>query len=121
MHEESTETNNFWWHKISKSNNIFQPVLLYISNLKTRKNNLPFNSNTYLIEHEIGLILSQIYNLRKLNHLPHRNRLTPFYQQSLGIFTQYKITLKELQDGKCINFYPIPITSRQKQTNLDGN
>ena len=26
-HEESTETNNFWWHKISKSNNIFQPVL----------------------------------------------------------------------------------------------
>ena len=83
--------------------------LFYISNLfeyfKIRKNDLPFNSNTYLIEYEIGLILSQIYNLRKLNHLPHRDKLTPFYQQSLGILTQYKITLKELQQGKINQIY----------------
>ena len=50
-------------------------------------------------------MLSQIYNLRKLNHLPHRDRLTPFYQQSLRILTQYKITLNELQDGKIKQMY----------------
>ena len=83
--------------------------LFYISSLfeyfKTRKNDLPFNSNTYLIEYEIELVLSQIYNLRKLNHLPHRDKLTPFYQQSLGILTQYKITLKKLQQGKINQIY----------------
>ena len=113
---------------IKYPNPIIYSNLFYISNLfeyfKTRKYDLPFNSNTYLIEYEIGLVLSQIYNLRKLNHLPHRDKLTPFYQQSLGILTQYKITLKELQQGKVNNYtndYPIPITSRQKQTNSDGN
>ena len=65
----------------------------------------PLTAITYLIEYEIGLILSQIYNLRKLNHLPHLDRLTPFYQQSVGILTQYKITLKELQDGKIKQIY----------------
>ena len=89
---------------IKYPNSITYSNLFYISNFfeyfKTRKNDLPFNSNTYLIECEIGLVLSQIYNLTKLNHLPHRDKLTPFYQQSLGILTQYKITLKELQMEK---------------------
>ena len=94
---------------IKYPNPIIYSDLFYISNLfeyfKTRKNDLPFNSNTYLIEYEIGLVLSQLYNLRKLNHLPHRDKLTPFYQQSLGILTQYKITLKELQQGKINQIY----------------
>ena len=94
---------------IKYPNPIIYSNLFYISNLfeyfKTRKNDLPFNSITYLIEYEIGLILSQIYNLRKLNHLPHRDRLTPFYQQTVGILTQYKIILKELQDGKIKQIY----------------
>ena len=94
---------------IKDPNPIIYSNFFYISNLfeyfKTRKNDLPFNSNTYLIEYEIGLVLSQIYNLRKLNHLPHRDKLTPFYQQSLGILTQYKITLKELQQGKINQIY----------------
>ena len=93
---------------IKYPNPIIYSNLFYISNLfecfKTRKNDLPFNSNTYLIEYEIGLVLSQIYNLRKLNHLPYRDKLTSFYQQSLGILTQYKITLKELQ-GKINQIY----------------
>ena len=94
---------------IKYPNPIIYSNLFYISNLfeyfKTRKNDLPFNSITYLIEYEIGLILSQIYNLRKLNYLPHRDRLTPFYHQSLEILTQYKITLKELQGGKIKQIY----------------
>ena len=94
---------------IKYPNPIIYSNLFYISNLfkyfKTRKNDLPFNSNTYLIEYEIGLVLSQMYNLRKLNHLPHPDRLTPFYPQSLGILTQYKITLKELQNGEINQMY----------------
>ena len=94
---------------IKYPNPIIYSNLFYISNLfeyfKIRKNDLPFNSNTYLIEYEIGLVFSQIYNLRKLNHLPHRDRLTSFYQQSLGILTQYKIILKELKDGKIKQIY----------------
>ena len=74
---------------IKYPNPIIYSNLFYISNLfeyfKTRKNDLFFNSNTYLIEYEIGLVLSRIYNLRKLNHLPHRDKLTPFYQQSLAV------------------------------------
>ena len=49
--------------------------LFYISNLfqyfKTRKKNTPFNTEIYLIEFEIGLTLSKMYNLTKLNHIPH--------------------------------------------------
>ena len=80
---------------IKYPNPIIYSNLFYISNLfeyfKTHKNDLPFNSNIYLIEYEIGLVLSRIYKLRKLNHLPHRDKLTPFYQQSLRILTQNKI------------------------------
>ena len=115
---------------IKYPNPIIYSNLFYISNLfeyfKTRKNDLPSNSNTYLIEYEIGLVLSQIYNLRKLNHLPHRDKLTPFYQQSLGILTQYKITLKELQQGKINQIYQRlsnsrlhPVKSRQIQMEIN--
>ena len=113
---------------IKYPNPIIYCNLFYISNLfeyfKTRKNDLPFNSNTYLTEYEIGLVLSQIYNLKKLNHLPHRDRLIPVYQQSLEILTQYKITLKELQDGKIKQIYQRLSNSDyppQKQTNSDAN
>ena len=55
--------------------------LFYISNLfqyfKTRKKNTPFNTETYLIEFEIGLTLSKMYNLPKLHHIPHRDYPTP--------------------------------------------
>ena len=56
--------------------------------------------NTYLIEYEIGLVLSKTYKLKKLNHLPHRDNLTPYYEQSIRILTKYKIALEELQAGK---------------------
>ena len=74
--------------------------IFYISNLfqyfKTRKKNTPFNTETYLIEFEIGLTLSKMYNLPKLNHIPHRDYPTPYYQKTLQILKEYKITLQEL-------------------------
>ena len=83
--------------------------LFYISHLfeyfKVRKLDLTFNSTTYLIEYEIGLVLSKTYNLKKLNHHPHRNNLTPYYQRTIRVFTEYKITLKELQTGKIKPIY----------------
>ena len=58
--------------------------LIYISNLfqyfKTREKNSPFNTETYLIEFEIGLTLSKMYHLPKLNYIPHRDHPTPYYQ-----------------------------------------
>ena len=49
--------------------------LFCISNLfqyfKTRNKNTLFNTETYLIEFEIGLTLSKMHNLPKLNHIPH--------------------------------------------------
>ena len=83
--------------------------LFYISHLfeyfKARKHDLPFNANTYLIEYEIGLALSKTYNLKKLNHLPHRDNFTPYYEQSIQILTKYKIILEELQTGKIKPIY----------------
>ena len=61
--------------------------LFYISNLfqyfKIRKKNNPFNTETYLIEFEIGLTLSKMYNLPKVNHIPHRDYPTPYYQKTI--------------------------------------
>ena len=73
-------------------------------NFKARKHDLPFNANTYLIEYEIGLVLSKTYKLKRLNHLPHRDNLTPYYEQSIRILAKYKITLEKLQAG---NIKPI--------------
>ena len=83
--------------------------LFFISNLfnyiKIRENNLPFNSETYIIECEVGLVLSQMYNLQKLNNLPHRDHLTPYHQQTIQILIENKISLKELQNGKIKDLY----------------
>ena len=83
--------------------------LFYISNLfqyfKTRKKNTPFNTETYLIEFEIGLTLSKMYNLPKLNHFPHRDYPTPYYQKTLQILKEYEIILQELTNGKIRQIY----------------
>ena len=83
--------------------------LFYISNLfqyfKTREKNTPFNTETYLIEFEIGLTLSKMYNLPKLNYIPHRDHPTPYYQKTIQILKQYKITLQELTKGKVRHIY----------------
>ena len=83
--------------------------LFYISNLfqyfKTREKNTAFNTETYLIESEIGLTLSKMYNLPKLNYIPHRDHPTPYYQKTIQILKQYKITLQELTKGKVRHIY----------------
>ena len=83
--------------------------LIYISNLfqyfKTREKNSPFNTETYLIEFEIGLTLSKLYHLPTINHIPHRDYPTPYYQKTLQILTEYKITLQELNKGKIKQIY----------------
>ena len=107
MHKELTATNNCWWYKKSQPNNLLRP-LLYKSPIRifqSRKHDLPFNANTFLIEYEIGLVLSKTYKLKKLNHLPHRDNPIPYYEQSIRILTKYKITLEELQTGKIKPIY----------------
>ena len=108
MHEELTATNNCWWYKISQPNNLLRP-LLYKSPFRILQSpqihDLPFNANTYLVEYEIGLVLSKTYKLKQLNHLPHRDNLSPYYEQSIRILTKYKITLEELQTGKIKPIY----------------
>ena len=83
--------------------------LFYISNLfqyfKTRKKNTPFNTETYLIEFEIRLTLSKMYNLPKLNHIPHRDYPTPYYQKTLQILKEYEITIQKLTNGKIRQIY----------------
>ena len=83
--------------------------LIYISNLfqyfKTRENNNIFNTETYLIEFEIGMSLSKLYDLPTLNHIPHRDYPTPYYQKTLQILKEYKITLEELTKGKIRPIY----------------
>ena len=97
---------------IKYSNPTIYCNLFYISHLieyfKSRKHDLPFNANTYLIEYEIGLVLSKTYNLKKLNHLTHSDNLTTYNRtpiQSIRILTKYKITLEELQTGKIKTIY----------------
>ena len=89
---------------IKFSNPITYCDLIYISNLfqyfKTREKSFPFNTETYLIEFEIELTLSKMYDLPKLNHIPHRDYPTPYYQKTLQILKEYKITLQELTKRK---------------------
>ena len=83
--------------------------LIYISNLfqyfKTREKNNPFHTKTYLIQFEIGLTLSKMYDLPKLNHIPYRDYPTPYYQKTLQILKEYKITLEELTKGNYRQIY----------------
>ena len=83
--------------------------LIYISNLfqyfKIRENNNPFNTEIYLMEFEIGMSLSKLYDLPILNYIPHRDYPTPYYQITLQILKEYKITLKELIKGKIKQIY----------------
>ena len=63
--------------------------LIYISNLfhylKTREKSNPFNIETYLIEFEIGLTLSKMYDL-----LPKLNHDYPTYKSPKNIKSPYK-------------------------------
>ena len=83
--------------------------LIYISNLfqyfKTREKNNTFNTETYLIEFEIGMSLSKLYDLPILNHIPHRDYPTPYYEKNLQILKEYKITMGELTKGKIRQIY----------------
>ena len=83
--------------------------LIYISNLfqffKTTEKNNTFITETYLIEFEIGMSLSKLYDLSILNHIPHRDYPTPSYQKTLQILKEYKISLEELTKGKIRQIY----------------
>ena len=83
--------------------------LIYILNLfqyfKTIEKSNPFNTETYLIEFEIGLFLSKLYDLPQLNHIPHRDYPTPYYQKTLLIIKECKITLEELTKEKIRQIY----------------
>ena len=78
--------------------------LIYISNpfqyFKNREKNNTFNTESYLIDFEIGISLSKLYDLPILNHIPHRDYPTPYYQKTLQILKEYKISLEELTKGK---------------------
>ena len=80
-----------------------------ISNLfqyfKTREKTNTFNTETYLIEFETGISLSKLYDLPILNHIPHRDYPTPYYQKTLQILKENKITLEELTKGKIRQIY----------------
>ena len=63
--------------------------------------------------------LSKLYDLPILNHIPHRDYPTPYYQKILQILKEYKITLEELIKGKikqiCYRIsYPDKRPSRQE-------
>ena len=83
--------------------------LIYISNLfqyfKTRVKNNTFNTETYLIEFEIGMSLSKLYDLSIFNHIPYRDYPTMYYQKTLQILKEYKITPEELTKGKIRQIY----------------
>ena len=49
--------------------------------------------------------LSKLYDLPKLNYIPHRDYPTPYYQKTLQIFKEYKITLDELIKEKIRQIY----------------
>ena len=102
--------------------------LFYISNLflyvKTQEKNTPFNTETYLIEFDIGLTLSKMYNLPKLNYIPHRDHSTLYYQKTIQILKEYKISLQESTKGKIRQIYnrlsyPDKRPSRQENLPLE--
>ena len=49
--------------------------------------------------------LSKLYDLPILNHIPHQDYPIPYYQKTLQIFKEYKITLEQLNKGKIKQIY----------------
>ena len=63
--------------------------------------------------------LSKLYNRSILNHIPRRDYPTPYYQKTLQILREYKITLEKSTKGKIRQlynrlFYPNKRPSRQE-------
>ena len=46
-----------------------------------------------------------MYNLAKLSYIPHRDHPTLYYQKTLQILKEYKITVQELTKGKIRQIY----------------
>ena len=46
-----------------------------------------------------------MYDLSKLNHIPHRDYPTPYLQKTLQILKEYKISLEELTKEKIKQIY----------------
>ena len=51
------------------------------------------------------LTLSKMYNLPKLNYVPHRNHPNPYYQKTIQIVKEYKIFLQKLTKRKIRQIY----------------
>ena len=60
-----------------------------------------------------------MYNLQKLNNLPYRDHLTPYYKQTIQILTENRISLEELQNGKIKNIYRRLILSNYHPSQVD--
>ena len=89
-------------NKIPQSCHLLRPVLHLesFSILQNPRENTPFNTEIYLIEFEIGMTLSKMYNLPKMNYIPHRDHPTPYYQKTIQILKEYKLSQQELTKGK---------------------
>ena len=46
-----------------------------------------------------------MYNLPKLNYIPHRDHPTPYYRKTIQILKEYKISLQELTKEKIRQIY----------------
>ena len=46
-----------------------------------------------------------MYNLPKLNHMPHCDHATLYYQKTVQILKEYKISVEELTKGKIRQIY----------------
>ena len=84
--------------------------------LAARKENATFQERRWW---SLQLSKSKMYNLPKLNHIPHRDYPTPHYQKTLQILKEYEITLQELTNGKIRQInnrisYPDKRPSRQE-------
>ena len=60
-----------------------------------------------------------MYDLQKLNNLPHRDHLTAYYEQTIQILTENKTSLEELQNGKIKDIYRRLILSNYHPSQAD--
>ena len=83
--------------------------LTYLKNvakyIKIRTQHLELDTQTILIEHQIGYSLSNFFNLNQLNHLPHKTAPSPYYRHTLELIKKYNNTKEELKCGKIKHIY----------------
>ena len=95
-----------------------RPITDYI---KHRRGLIPATAQTAMIEYQIGLQLSKLFDLPFKNSLPHISRPNIFYAHSLALLRKYKLSSDQLYKSPIHQLYGFLINTYYPADHIWGS